>query len=216
MQAAVQDAVVGRLSARVRQVTALGLQYCVTQVTRILERAQQGDALAADELLPLVYGELRRIAAAKMAREAPGQTLQPTALVHEAWLRLGGNEQPAWQNRAHFFAAAGEAMRRILVESARRKARLKRGGELEIQPLNESELDVPATAPPEEIIAVHDALDRLAGEDAAAAQVVKLRYFIGLPLPEVAEAMQISLRTANRLWAFARARLKQLIRGEAE
>jgi len=186
----------------------------VSDVTRILEAIQAGQTQAAGELLPLVYDELRRIAAAKMAQEQPGHTLQPTALVHEAWLRLGGDAQPAWQSRAHFFAAAGEAMRRILVESVRRKCRQKRGGGLELQSLDATEIEVPTRAPQDEILAVHDALDRLASEEPAAAEVVKLRYFVGLPLPQAAEALQLSPRTATRLWAFARVRLKQLIREE--
>ena len=187
----------------------------MSDVTRILDRVQNGDARAADELLPLVYEELRRLAAHRMANEAPGQTLQPTALVHEAWLRLVGHDGEAqFQNRAHFFGAAAEAMRRILVDVARRKARLKRGGQIEFQSLAESKLEIPASAPAEEIVTVNDALDQLAAEDPAAAEVVKLRYFVGLTLPEVAEVQQISLRTANRHWAFARVRLKQLIRGE--
>ncbi len=188
----------------------------MSDVTRILDRVQGGDPQAAGELLPLVYDELRRLAALKMAAEAPGQTLQPTALVHEAWLRLGADQQPQWQNRAHFFAAAGEAMRRILVEAARRKSRLKRGGQIEFQPLEESALGIPVGAPSEEILAVSDALDQLATDDPVAAEVVKLRYFVGLPMTEVAEVLQISLRTVNRHWAFARVRLKQVIRGERE
>jgi len=184
----------------------------VSDVTRILDRAQQGDAKAASELLPLVYDELRRVAAHKMAGEAPGHTLQPTALVHEAWLRLVGNEESRFANRAHFFAAAAEAMRRILVESARRKHRLKRGGNVELQELEESQIEM--TAPSEEVLAVHEALDQLAAEDPLAAEVVKLRYFVGLAIPKVAEALNIAPRTADRLWAFARVRLKHVIRGE--
>jgi len=184
----------------------------MSEVTRILVRAQQGDAKAASELLPLVYDELRRVAAHKMAGEAPGHTLQPTALVHEAWLRLVGNEESRFANRAHFFAAAAEAMRRILVESARRKARLKRGGNVDLQELEESQIEM--TAPSEEVLAVHEALDQLAAEDPLAAEVVKLRYFVGLAIPKVAEALNIAPRTADRLWAFARVRLKHAIRGE--
>ncbi len=184
----------------------------MSDVTRILDRAQQGDAKAASELLPLVYDELRRVAAHKMAGEAPGHTLQPTALVHEAWLRLVGNEESRFANRAHFFAAAAEAMRRILVESARRKHRLKRGGNVELQELEESQIEM--TAPSEEVLAVHEALDQLAAEDPLAAEVVKLRYFVGLAIPKVAEALNIAPRTADRLWAFARVRLKHVIRGE--
>ena len=184
----------------------------MSDVTRILDRAQQGDAKAASELLPLVYDELRRVAAHKMSGESPGHTLQPTALVHEAWLRLVGNEESRFANRAHFFAAAAEAMRRILVESARRKARLKRGGNVAIEELEESQIEM--TAPSEEVLAVHEALDQLAAEDPLAAEVVKLRYFVGLAIPKVAEALNIAPRTADRLWAFARVRLKHAIRGE--
>jgi RNA polymerase sigma factor (TIGR02999 family) len=184
----------------------------VSDVTRILDRVQGGDPKAASELLPLVYEELRRVAAHKMAGEAPGQTLQPTALVHEAWLRLVGKENARFENRVHFFAAAAEAMRRILVESARRKGRLKRGGKMELQELEESKIEM--TAPSEEVLAVHEALDQLAAEDPLAAEVVKLRYFVGLAIPKVAEALNIAPRTADRLWAFARVRLKQAIRGD--
>src|SRR5206468_10747391 len=133
-----------------------------------------GDAKATDELLPAVYEELRRLAAHKMASEAPGHTLQPTALVHEAWMRLAASNQQNWQNRAHFFAAAAESMRRILVEHARRKQSLKRGGGIEHEELDESVLTL--TAPPEELLAVHEALDQLAREDPAAAELVNLRY----------------------------------------
>ena len=182
----------------------------MSDVTLLLERARQGDPKAAEELLPLVYGELRRLAAHKMALEQPGQTLQPTALVHEAWLRLGGDQQPVWNNRAHFFAAAGEAMRRILIEQARRKTRQKRGGGQPLEELHESEIEI--QAPPDEVLAVHEALDQLAREDATAADVVKLRYFGGMSIPQVAEALDIAPRTADRLWAFARVRLKRALR----
>ena len=182
----------------------------MSDVTQILDRARQGDPRAVEELLPLVYDELRKLAAHKMAHEAGGHTLQPTALVHEAWLRLGGGEAPSFQNRAHFFGAAAEAMRRILVESARRKSRLKRGGDVEMLELDDS-LHA-AQAPPDEIEAVHEALDLLAAEEPIAAEVVKLRYFVGLPIPEVAAVLNIAPRTADRLWAFARVRLRQAIR----
>lgn len=185
----------------------------MSDVTRILDAAQQGHSKAAEELLPLVYAELRRLAAVKMAQESPGQTLQPTALVHEAWLRLGGDSQPAWQNRAHFFGAAGEAMRRILIDKARSKARLKRGGGGEpLEELLESKIEMPA--PPDEILAVHEALDRLAAEDPISVQVVKLRYFVGMSVPEVADALGLAARTVNRHWSFARAWLKQAIEDE--
>jgi RNA polymerase sigma factor (TIGR02999 family) len=185
----------------------------MSDVTLILERAGRGDRAAAEELLPLVYEELRKLAAHKMGHEAAGQTLQPTALVHEAWLRLAGNDAAQFENRAHFFAAAAEAMRRILVESARRKSRLKRGGGLEAEELHESLIDL--HAPSEEVQAVHEALDELAATDPMAAEVVKLRYFVGLPIPEVAAVLNIAPRTADRLWAFARVQLKSAIRGDS-
>jgi len=178
-------------------------------VTQILQRAQAGDPAAEEALLPLVYDELRRLAAAKMAHEAPGQTLQPTALVHEAWLRLGGDEQPTWQNRAHFLGAAAESMRRILIDKARRKARLRHGGGEPFEEIHESRIEMPA--PPNEVLAVHEALDRLAAEDATAAQIVKLRYFVGMSVPAVAEALGLAPRTVDRRWSFARAWLKQAI-----
>lgn len=162
-----------------------------------------GGAIAEAELLPLIYSELRRLAAQRMAREAPGHTLQPTALVHEAWLRLGGNGQPAWQNRAHFFAAAGEAMRRILVDSARRKQRLKHGGHLERVDIDSIALPLPI--PDDELIALDDALDKLAMVDTRAAEVVKLCYFIGLTREQTAQELEVSLSTIERLWSFARA-----------
>jgi len=186
----------------------------MSDVTRILVRLQEGDSRAADDLLNLVYDELRSMAARKMAAEGSGHTLQPTALLHEAWLRLGADAQPPWRSRAHFFGAAAEAMRRILVESARRRSRLKRGGDLEFHPLNEASMEVSGGAPTEEILAVHEALDQLAVEDPAAAEVVKLRYFAGLALPEVADVLQVSPRKVDRLWAYARVRLKQAIRQE--
>ena len=184
----------------------------MSEATHILQRAQLGDPKAAEELMALVYDELRRLAAHKMGHEAAGHTLQPTALVHEAWLRLVGNDAPQFQNRAHFFGAAAEAMRRILVESARRKSRLKRGGDVEVQELNESLVEI--QAPSEEVQAVHEALDQLSIEDPMAAEVVKLRYFVGLPIPEVAAVLNIAPRTADRLWSFARVRLRHAIRGK--
>ena len=184
----------------------------VSEVTRILEAIDHGDAQSAEKLLPLVYDELRRLAAAKMANEPAGHTLQPTALVHEAWLRLVGNDSARFENRAHFFSAASEAMRRILVESVRRKGRLKRGERPALEELDESRIE--SQAPSEEVLAVHEALDLLASEDPLAAEVVKLRYFVGLPIAEVAQALNIAPRTADRLLAFARVRLKRAIRGE--
>ena len=170
-----------------------------------------GDSKAADKLLPLVYGELRKLAAQKMANESPGQTLQPTALVHEAWVRLAGSNQ-SWRGRAHFFGAAAEAMRRILIDKARRKASLKRGQDQPLEELHESRIEPPV--PQDEILAVHEALDALAAEDATAAEVVKLRYFVGMTIPEIAEALEISPRSADRHWVFARAWLKGAIRCE--
>jgi RNA polymerase sigma factor (TIGR02999 family) len=185
----------------------------MSDVTRILERVEQGDPKAGDELLPLVYGELRKLAAAKMAQEKPGQTLQATALVHEAWLRLAGpDEQKAWNSRGHFFGAAAEAMRRILVESARRKARLRHGGEWERADVNEIEIAGPM--PEERLVQVSEALDELEREAPEAAQVVKLRYFAGLTQEQVAETMGISLRTAERHWTWAKSWLFQRIRAQ--
>jgi RNA polymerase sigma factor (TIGR02999 family) len=175
-------------------------------VTKLLERAQAGDPSAAQELLPLVYEELRRVAAHKMANERPGQTLQATALVHEAWLRLGGGEQLPWQSRAHFFGAAAEAMRRILIDRARKRRVREPSGLATPEELQESSLE--ADAPGEELLAVHEALDDLAVVDASAAQLVKLRYFVGMTLPEAAEALGMALRSAERLWTFSRAWLR--------
>ena len=176
------------------------------QVTQLLGAADARDGQAAEQLLPMVYEELRRLAAARMANEAPGQTLQPTALVHEAWLRLVGGQAQHWQNRAHFFAAAAEAMRRILVERARRRKVLARGGFAHQTELTESALCLPA--PDDELLAMHQALDQLAAEDPLAAELVKLRYFVGLSMPEAAEALDLPLRSAERIWTFARAWLR--------
>ncbi|HWN96545.1 MAG TPA: ECF-type sigma factor [Methylomirabilota bacterium] len=177
--------------------------------TRIFNRAQQGDSGAADELLPLVYSELRQLAAARMAGEAPGQTLQPTALVHEAWLRLAGEGKEHWEGRAQFFSAAAEAMRRILIERVRRRQAVKRGGDAPHEALEES--NIALAAPSEEILSIHEALDRLAAEDALAADLVKLRYFVGMTMPEAAGALGVPQRTAERLWTFARAWLRNEI-----
>lgn len=179
-------------------------------VTRILNAIRDGDAKAGEELLPLVYDELRRLAAYKMAGEAAGHTLQATALVHEAWLRLSGPQQQSWENRAHFFGAAAEAMRRILVEHARRKQSLKRGGGALREELEESDLIL--TAPPDELLAVHEALDKLAQEDPAAAELVKLRYFVGMTMEEAATALGLAKRTAENLWTYARVWLHREIR----
>ena len=182
----------------------------MSDVTRILNAIEHGDPNAADELLPLVYMELRKLAAQKMAREQPGHTLQATALVHEAWLRLGADAQPGWQNRAHFFSAAAEAMRRILVERARRKHREKRGGGAEHVDVAELEIAAPL-GNEEESLAVDEALDRLAAHDARKAEIVKLRYFVGFSFEETAEVLGISVPTAKRDWAYARAWLHQEI-----
>lgn len=184
----------------------------VPEITVFLDSVTRGDAGAPERLLPLVYDELRRLAAHKMAGEAHGHTLQATALVHEAWLRLVGSEHQSWQNRAHFFAAAAEAMRRILVEHARRKQSLKRGSGSEHVELNESMLVL--TAPPDELLAVHEALDKLALRDSAAAELVKLRYFIGMTMEEAAAVLSLSKRTAENLWTYARVWLHREIGGQ--
>jgi RNA polymerase sigma factor (TIGR02999 family) len=175
------------------------------EITVLLNRAEAGDKSAAEQILPLVYGELRKLAAAKMAREPAGMTLQATALVHEAWLRLGADKQPSWHNRAQFFAASAEAMRRILIESARRRSRLKHGGELEKVSADETPLEIAAPVEDEELLAVHEAVDALERHDPRKAQLVKYRYFAGLEFAEIAEIMQVSDRTAKRDWDYARA-----------
>ncbi len=169
---------------------------------------------AAHELLPLVYDELRRMAGYRMALEAPGHTLQPTALVHEAWLRITAGGGAQFADRGQFFAAAAEAMRRILVESARRRQAIKRGGGLEHTELDEHEL--PILAPEEELLAVDDALHALVQEDPAAANLVKLRYFVGMTMDEAAEALGLSLRATERLWTFARAWLRRRMEASRE
>jgi RNA polymerase sigma factor (TIGR02999 family) len=187
------------------------------EVTLILSAIEQGDPHAADQLLPLVYAELRRLAAQKLAHEKPGQTLDATGLVHEAYLRLvpqgptKEEQKQHWDGQGHFFAAAAEAMRRILVENARRKHRLKRGGEF--QRVATDELEVPSYAPAEDILAVDEALDLLAAADAQAGQVVKLHFFAGLPFDEVAVLLGISDRSAYRDWTFARAWLAKRLGG---
>jgi len=180
-------------------------------VTRILSAIEQGDPSAAEHLLPLVYDELRKLAAQKMAHEAPGHTLQPTALVHEAYVRLVDVERAQhWDSRRHFFSAAAEAMRRILVENARRKGRQKRGGQLSRVELQEADLVV--NAPSDELLAVDDALRELAIESPEKAELVKLRFFAGLTLEEAAESLGISRTTASRQWAYARAWVYDRIR----
>jgi RNA polymerase sigma factor (TIGR02999 family) len=187
-----------------------GVTLWRVQITRLLEDLQQGDPRASEELLSQVYQELRRLAALKMAGEAPGHTLQATALVHEAWLRLGGDQQQRWENRAHFFAAAGEAMRRILVENARRKSRLKHGGNLERVHLEE--VDLPSPMPDDELLALDGALRRLEKKDSRAAEVIKLRYFIGLTQEQAANELGISVSSVERTWRWARAWLFREIR----
>ena len=185
----------------------------MSHVTQILERVEHGDGKAAEELLPLVYEQLRKLAAAKMAQEAAGQTLQPTALVHEAWLRLAGpREGQAWENRGHFFAAAAEAMRRILIESARRKSRLKRGGQQERVDLEQVQLATESD--PATVLSIDQALERLAKAHPQKAELVKLRFFVGLSLPEAARALNLSETTAKRHWAFARAWLYGELAGD--
>ena len=175
----------------------------MTELTVILQRLEQGDPHAAHELLPLVYEELRKLAAQKMARESPDQTLQATALVHEAWLRLGGDDQPAWDNRGHFFAAAAEAMRRILIDNARRKQTLRHGGGH--QRVNLDALELAASMDDEQLLALNEALDQFAAHDARKAELVKLRFFAGLTNEQAARVLGVSEPTAKRDWAYARA-----------
>ncbi len=179
----------------------------MSDVTRLLDAIQHGDPRASEALLPLVYAELRALARAKMAREQPGHTLQATALVHEAWLRLG---EQSFQNRAHFFGAAAEAMRRILIERARRKLAAKHGANAEHLDADEIEIAAP-TEKDDELLAVHEALDALAAHDARKAELVKLRYFAGLTIEEAAEVLGISAPTAKRDWTYARAWLYRRI-----
>jgi RNA polymerase sigma factor (TIGR02999 family) len=183
----------------------------MSDVTRLLDAIQHGDPKAAEELLPLVYQELRQLAAAKMARENPGHTLHPTALVHEAWLKLAGpHGQAQFQNRAHFFGAAAEAMRRILVDSARRNRQLKRGGEQREQ-VELCDVHIVAPADDEKLLLVNKALDTLAREDALQAEIVKLRYFVGLNHHEIAQALEVNEKTVRRHWELAKVRLYDLI-----
>jgi RNA polymerase sigma factor (TIGR02999 family) len=174
----------------------------MSDATLLLTAVEQGDPTAAEQLLALLYGELRQLAASKMAREAPDQTLQPTALVHEAWLRLVASKNPKFENRAHFFSAAAEAMRRILIDNARRKLTRRHGGSLERVDLDGQELAAPAVD--EQLLAVHEILDELAKEHPVQAEVVKLRYFVGMTNEETAEALGISVATVKNYWTFAR------------
>jgi len=181
----------------------------MSDVTHILQSIESGDARAADELMPLVYEELRKLATVRMANESSNQTLQPTALVHEAWLRLTGNENVKWDGRAHFFGAAAEAMRRILIDKARRKQALRHGGGQ--QPLDVDEVEIAAPAKAQELLDMDEALKKFAGVDRQKAELVKLRYFVGLTLEESAQILGISTPTAKRWWAYARAWLYRQI-----
>lgn len=184
----------------------------MSDITQLLDRAQRGDATAVEDLLPLVYEELRRLAAQKMAHEAAGHTLQPTALVHEAWMRLGGSDAPAFHNRAHFFGAAAEAMRRILIERARRRIAAKRGAGAERVDLDEIEIPSPI-ADDDRLLAVNEALEKFAVLDPRKAELVKLRYFVGMSFDEAATALGIAVPTAKQWWAYARAWLTVELRG---
>ena len=182
----------------------------MSDVTHILDRIQQGDPKAAEELLPLVYDELRKLAAGRMANEKAGQTLQPTALVHEAWLKIAGEGNEHFANRRHFFKAAADAMQQILIDIARRKQRLKHGANRVGDELHESRIAM--SVPSEDLLAVNDALAALTLEDPQAAEVVRMRYFVGMTVPEIAVALDLAPRTVDRHWAFARAWLKRTIR----
>lgn len=180
------------------------------EITLVLGRMQRGEEPAADELLRAVYQDLRRLAAARMAAESPGHTLQPTALVHEAWIRLGGDEQPAWQNRAQFFAAAAEAMRRILIDRARRRLAERRGGQLERVDIDD--IDVAAPDDDARVLRINEALEKFAREEPEKAELVKLRTFVGLNHEEAAQALGIAEPTARRWWAYSRAWLLKELR----
>jgi RNA polymerase sigma factor (TIGR02999 family) len=179
----------------------------LSEFTQFLERVEHGDPKATGELLPIVYEELRRLARQKMACEATAHTLQPTALVHEAWLRLGGEDAPSFKNRAHFFGAAAEAMRRILIEHARRRLAAKRGAGVEVVDLEGLEISSPV-ADDEQLLALNEALEKLSAVDQRKAQLVKLRYFVGLNFEEAAAALGIAIPTAKQWWSYARAWLK--------
>jgi RNA polymerase sigma factor (TIGR02999 family) len=186
----------------------------MNEVTRILSAIERGDPTAGEQLLPLVYDELRQLAAQRLAREAPGQTFQPTALVHEAYLRLvGDSEAQHWDSRGHFFAAAAEAMRRILVENARRKQALKYGGGRQRVPLDEFHR---VTESPQDLLDLDDALTRFAAEEPVKAQLVQLRFFSGLSIPDAAAVLSISVATAERWWTFARTWLFSELQGRDE
>jgi RNA polymerase sigma factor (TIGR02999 family) len=182
----------------------------MSDVQQLLSALSAGEPKAADQLLPLVYEELRKLAAAKMPNEKPGQTLQPTALVHEAWLKIAGDGNEHFANRRHFFKAAAGAMQQILIDIARRKQRLKHGANMIGEELHESRIAM--SVPTEELLAVNDALAGLTLEDPQAAEVVQMRYFVGMTVPEIAAALDLAPRTVDRHWAFARAWLKRTIR----
>jgi RNA polymerase sigma factor (TIGR02999 family) len=186
----------------------------MSDVTQLLQAASTGDPRAAQQLLPLVYEELRRLAAQKMANEAVGHTLQPTALVHEAWMRLGGSDAPTFQNRAHFFGAAAEAMRRILIEHARRRLAAKRGAGVEVVDLDGLEISSPL-ADDDQLLAVNEALEKLVAVDPRKAELVKLRYFVGLNFEEAAAALGIAVPTAKQWWSYARSWLTVEMRGSS-
>ena len=186
----------------------------MSEVTQLLSAIDAGDPKAADQLLPLVYEELRRLAAQKMAHEAEGQTLQPTALVHEAWLRLVGSRDQRWNSRGHFFAAAAEAMRRILIDNARRKNRLRHGKGLARVDLDR--VDVAIHSDDDTLIRMDDALGKLAREDPVKAELVKLRFFIGLSIADAGQALGLSESTAKRYWTYARAWLYEELKGDAK
>jgi len=197
------------MPARLSSEPGSGTSADASEITLVLQALRQGDGQAAADLLPLVYDELRRLAAQRMARESASQTLQATALLHEAWLRLVGDGDRTWQNRAHFFGAAAEAMRRILVENARRKSRLKRGGGL--VRLNVEDLDLMATTPDDKVLLMDEALEKLTAEDPEKARIVVLKFFGGLTNQEVAENLGVTERTVERQWAYARVWLFQRI-----
>ena len=184
----------------------------MNEITLVLQAIGRGDGQASNDLLPLVYEELRRLATSRMAQEMSGQTLQPTALVHEAWLRLVGDGEQNWQNRAHFFAAAAEAMRRILIETARRKSRLKRGGGQ--MRLDVEGLDLAAATPDDRVLLIDDALEQLKSEDPERARIVTLKFFGGLTNQEVAEILGVTERTVERQWAYAKAWLFHIIKAQ--
>ena len=182
----------------------------MSDITQVLKAVSKGQSGASEELLPLVYDELRRLAAARMAKEAAGQTLQPTALVHEAWLRLVGHQDRKWEGRAHFFAAAAEAMRRILIDQARRKRAVRHGGDQQRVDIQDTDLATPSDE--DQLLAINDALEKLAAQHREEAELVKLRYFVGMTNEEAADALGISLRTAKYYWTHARAWLYREIR----